>query len=72
MRHYQYHDCGSGGGGIHVRPYSSMEAVAAVGSKYFMRVVGEVKSLGSAAIFPFLDDLPAELVEVLRCRDTGG
>ena len=47
-----------------------MEAVAAVGSKYLIKGAGEVKSLGSAAIFPFLDDLPEELMDALRCRGT--
>jgi hypothetical protein len=72
VRSCQYGHGAEGEGGVHVRPYNSMEAVAAVGSKYFMSVVGEVKSLGSATAFPFLDDLPAELVEVLRWRDIGG
>ena len=47
-----------------------MEAVAAVGSKYLIKGVGEVKSLCSAAIFPFLEDLPEELMDALRCRGT--
>ena len=29
-----------------------------------------MKSLGSAAIFPFLEDLPEELMDALRCRGT--
>ena len=30
-----------------------------------------MKSFGSAATtWPFLDDLPEELIEALRCRDT--
>lgn len=51
-----------------------MEAVAAVGSKYLTRVVGDVKSLGSGVAFPFLEESfleerPAELVDALRgCR----
>lgn len=53
----------------HIRPYKSMEAVAAVGSKYFIKVVDEVKSLGSAGTLPVLEDLPAELTEVWRWRD---
>lgn len=52
-----------------LRPYSNMDAVAAVGSKYFIIVVGEVKSLGSATTFPFREDLSAELTEVWRWRD---
>ena len=55
---------------VHVRAYRNMEAVAAVGSKYLIMGLGEEKSLGSAAIFPFLDDLPEELMEALRCRGT--
>lgn len=54
---------------VHVRAYKNIEAVAAAGSKYLIREVGEVKSFGSAAILPFLDDLPEELMEALRCRD---
>lgn len=50
----------------YVRPYRSIEAVAAVGSKYFINVDGEVKSFGSATTFPFLEDLSAELIEFWR------
>jgi hypothetical protein len=46
-----------------------MDAVASVGSKYFIIVVDEVKSLGSATTLPFREDLPAELTEVWRWRD---
>lgn len=53
----------------YLRPYKNIEAVAAVGSKYRIRAFGDEKSLGAAAMSPFLDDRPAELMEALRCRD---
>lgn len=40
-----------------------------MGSKYRIRAFGDEKSLGAAAISPFLDERPAELIEALRCRD---
>ncbi len=49
----------------HIRPYSSIWSVAAVGSKYLMGVLGEANSLGSEATLPFLEDRPAELREAL-------
>jgi len=52
---------------LHVRPYNSIEAVAAMGSKYLMGTLGEANSLGSEATFPF--DRPAELREALRRRE---
>ncbi|KAK5629254.1 hypothetical protein RRF57_004969 [Xylaria bambusicola] len=56
----------------HVRPYSNIWSVAAIGSKYFMGELGEVNSLGSEATFPFLDDRPAELSDALwRCEADG-
>lgn len=56
---------------LHLRPYNSIDAVAEHGSKYFIKDVGEVKSFASATTFPFLEDFPAELIDVLRCRDIG-
>ena len=40
-----------------------------MGSKYRIRAFGDEKSLGAAAMSPFLDERPAELMEALRCRD---
>jgi hypothetical protein len=59
-------------GTSHVRPYNSIEAVAAVGSKYLMGELGEENSLGSDITFAFLDDRPAELREALRWREDAG
>jgi hypothetical protein len=55
--------------GVDSRPYRSIDAVAAVGSKYFINAACEIKSLGSGTAFAFLADLPVELTEVCRCRD---
>lgn len=52
-----------------LRPYKSMDAVAAAGSKYFISAFSDVKSFCSATTFPFLEDRPAELIEVCRWRD---
>lgn len=46
-----------------------MDAVAAAGSKYFISAFSDVKSFCSATTFPFLEDRPAELIEVCRWRD---